>query len=94
MNELSFKSTRIPMNSKKLVEDYLKVLPQKDLTSFYNRSVYDCLHDLRQTDNNIGILWGKDRCFYIFGNNKEQDNVIYHKLKNFDSEVTYVKDVE
>ena len=93
MNNVSFKSTRIPFNSKRLFLDYLDVLPPKDFKSFYNKKVEDCLYTLRRTDNNIGILLGKDRCFYIFGNDIGQDRFLYKKLKKFDPNVTYVKDV-
>ena len=94
MNNVSFRSTRIPMTSKIAVTDYFKVLPRKDYKSFHNRTVSDCLYDLHRTDNLGGILWGKDRCFYIFGNNKSQDDLIYSKLKKLDSNVTHVNDVK
>lgn len=93
MNEISFQSTRIPFNSKKFLMDYVNALPPKDFKSFHNRSVEDCLYDLRHTDNNMGILFGKDRCFYIFGNSVSQDKNIYSRLKKVDSNVTYIKDV-
>jgi len=94
MNELSFKSVKVPMNSKIYVDKYIDALPPKVIKSFHNKSVEACREELKAMDNHIGILWGKDRCFYIFGNNKPQDEFIFYKLKKLDPNVSYVKDAE
>ena len=92
---ISFQSTKIPMTSKINVEDYIQALPPKDYKTFVNKTVNDCIDKLRRTENKIGIIWeGKDRCFYIFGKTKGQDDFIYEKLKKLDRNVTHIKDVE
>ena len=91
----TFKSTRIPIaNNKKLFMDYIDVLPPKVYKSFSNCSVEECLPKLREFDSALGLLIGKDNCFYIFGKNQSQDKFLYNRLKKVDSNVSYIKDVK
>ena len=90
----TFRSTKIPVvNNKKWFMDYIDVLPPKIFKSYSGKTVEECLPDLSKTDNALGMLLGKDRCFYIFGKNEAQDKFLFNRLKKLDSNVSYVKDV-
>ena len=90
----TFKSTKIRIaRNKTPFMKYIDALPPKIYKTFAPKSVEECLPELKSIDNALGILIGKDRCFYIFGKNQAQDEFIYHRIKKIDSDAQYIKDV-
>lgn len=100
-NCVTFRSTVIPINSKKPIFEYIDKLKMCNLKSMQNMSIEDCYKKLFDEANNskqyfTGVMLGKDEfdnsIIRFLGYNKENDRFIFKELKNLDRDARYIKD--
>lgn len=100
--DLSFRSTIIPLNSKKPLVKYFDVINSCNLKSMQNKPIEQCYKELfanaKNTDiANSGVMFDKDALntpvLRFLGFSKENDEFIFRQLKKIDKDAKYIRDI-
>ena len=98
---VSFRSTIIPINSKKPLIEYMDKLKNCNLKSMNNMSIENCYRKLFDEAKNskqyyTGVMLGKDEngnaIMRFIGHSKENDEFVFKQIKKFDRDARYTKD--
>lgn len=94
---ITFRSTIVPMNTKRPLLDYMNALKNCNLKSMQNMSVEQCYKSLHNCAVNskeyyTGVILENGYMRFL-GNNIGNDKYVFHQLKKLDKNVSYSNDI-
>ena len=100
--DVSFRSTIVPLNSKKPIINYFNAINSCNLKSMQNKSIEQCYKELFANAKNSdiarsGIMFDKDAqntpVLRFLGFSKGNDEFIFRQLKKIDKNAKYIRDI-